>query len=277
MIDLNQLKSFCAIVENGTISKAAEVLYTSQPALSRSMKQFEEELEVSLFIRTKNSIELNENGKLAYEFAKKLISDFNEYGRRLREFDKKNKTIAIGSCAPMPMRLLAPRLANQFPQKIISTQLKEEEALLPGLLRGDFQIIITSTRLEGEQVFSCELCTEKLFICAPEGHPLSKKTGGVYFAETGNSTFLLFSQIGFWEHIHKEKIPQARFIVQNNFEDFSDLVQESNLLSFTTDLAQRYSPPPQGKVAIPVLDEEATQTFYAAVLKKDKNLYHRVL
>ena len=72
MIEFNQLKHLVAIAKNKTISKAAEELLISQPGLTRSMQRLEEDLGLSLFNRKKNKIELNDNGLLAVEFAKKV-------------------------------------------------------------------------------------------------------------------------------------------------------------------------------------------------------------
>jgi DNA-binding transcriptional LysR family regulator len=71
MVELKQLQQLIASAENETVSKAAEILHISQPALSLSIQRLETELEVTLFDRTKNKITLNENGMVALEHAKK--------------------------------------------------------------------------------------------------------------------------------------------------------------------------------------------------------------
>ena len=73
MLELYQLLQLLAIAECGTISKAAEQLHLSQPALSRSMQKLEEELQVTLFDRQKNKITLNKNGRLAVEQARRVV------------------------------------------------------------------------------------------------------------------------------------------------------------------------------------------------------------
>ena len=78
MIEFNQLKHLVAIAKNKTISKAAEELLISQPGLTRSMQRLEEDLGLSLFNRKRNKIELNDNGLLAVEFAKKLLDGREE-------------------------------------------------------------------------------------------------------------------------------------------------------------------------------------------------------
>ena len=78
MIEFNQLEHLVAIAKNKTISKAAEELLISQPGLTKSMQRLEEDLGLSLFNRKKNKIELNDNGLLAVEFAKKLLDGREE-------------------------------------------------------------------------------------------------------------------------------------------------------------------------------------------------------
>lgn len=61
-----------AVAECGSISKAAEVLYISQPSLSRYLTNLENELDVSLFVRTINGTELTEAGKIYVSYAKEI-------------------------------------------------------------------------------------------------------------------------------------------------------------------------------------------------------------
>ena len=65
MLDLEELRQLAAFARWGTLSRAAEELHISQPTLSRTMQSLEEEFGVSLFVREKNKIELNETGRRA--------------------------------------------------------------------------------------------------------------------------------------------------------------------------------------------------------------------
>ena len=64
MIEMNLLAQFAAFADAGTLTRAAEQLHTSQPALTRAMKKLELELGVPLFVRSKNHLELTETGPL---------------------------------------------------------------------------------------------------------------------------------------------------------------------------------------------------------------------
>lgn len=100
MIELYQLIQLLVIAECGTISGAAEQLHLSQPALSRSMQKLEDILQVTLFDRQKNKITLNKNGELAVEQARRVVQQAHDLVEQVRIFDRSQRTISIGSCAP---------------------------------------------------------------------------------------------------------------------------------------------------------------------------------
>lgn len=70
---LKQLRAFCHASQTGSISKAAERLFLSQPSVSLQIKALERELEISLFERRGPSIELTPEGKILYELSAPLV------------------------------------------------------------------------------------------------------------------------------------------------------------------------------------------------------------
>lgn len=70
-INLELYKIFYTVAICGSISKAAEVLFISQPAITFQIKKLEEELSVSLFTRTKHGVILTDEGNVLFEHVKK--------------------------------------------------------------------------------------------------------------------------------------------------------------------------------------------------------------
>lgn len=66
-MDLSQLRYFLAVAESQSITKAANKYMIPQPAMSKTISNLEKELEVQLFNRYGNRIELNESGKRFYD------------------------------------------------------------------------------------------------------------------------------------------------------------------------------------------------------------------
>lgn len=90
MIETKQLQYFIKCVELGSFSKAAEVLHTTQPNVSKVIKTFEDELDIELFTRQRNAIVLNENGRDVYEYACDAMHSVQQIADYVIEIKKKN-------------------------------------------------------------------------------------------------------------------------------------------------------------------------------------------
>lgn len=97
MMDLHYLKLFHILASQKSYTKAAELLFISQPALSMQIKKFEDELGMKLFDRVGNKNILNENGKLLYGFTQKIFATIEEAEHQLmNKTDCISGTINIG-------------------------------------------------------------------------------------------------------------------------------------------------------------------------------------
>ena len=141
MVELYELRQFAAFANAGTLLEAAEILHLSQPALSRNMKKLEDELGVPLFIRRKNRLELNDNGKYVWSLAKELLADADSLVEKTQAYDRKNRTISFGVCSPAPSWLISPLLGSLYPSKTLQTETAEENLLLSGLENKTYQLI----------------------------------------------------------------------------------------------------------------------------------------
>lgn len=74
-MDLKQLQYFVVSVESGSFKKAADILYTTQPHISKSIKALETELDVQILERKARGVEVTEAGKKIYEYACNMLID----------------------------------------------------------------------------------------------------------------------------------------------------------------------------------------------------------
>lgn len=95
--NFNLYKTFYDVVTSGSISKAAVLNYTSQPAISRSIKTLENELNTKLLLRTKRGIQLTEKGKELFFYVEQGYNSFITAERNIME-DKSLKSgkLSIG-------------------------------------------------------------------------------------------------------------------------------------------------------------------------------------
>lgn len=270
MFEITQLEQLLCIHKCGTISKAAEELHLSQSAVSRSIQKLENDLQVSLFTRQKNKMELNENGKLAVDLAAKLLDQAHAMTTQLRNFDRSQRTISLGSCAPAPLWEIPPMLSDLYPEMTISTEIKDNESLLRGLKDDLFQIIILPHKVESEEWICVKYGEEHLYFSLPPAHPLSDSKM-LRFKDLNGETMLLRSRLGFWKNVHDTLMPDTNFLVQELFA-FDELVKSSALPSFTSDIVIRREGTPPNRITIPIADEEANVTYYCVYKPKHKKL-----
>lgn len=83
-MELRQLQYFCTAAKYEHISKAADELLISQPALTRTIKQLEEELNISLFESKGRGIRLTPLGMYFYHVVSRLLDDLNSSVRQLQ-------------------------------------------------------------------------------------------------------------------------------------------------------------------------------------------------
>ncbi|WP_334330252.1 LysR family transcriptional regulator [Companilactobacillus sp. HBUAS59699] len=76
-MNLTQLKCFVVVANQESITKAAEILYISQPAVSKTIKQLENELQVKLFDRTGRTLRLNRAGRLFFSYVNDSLKELD--------------------------------------------------------------------------------------------------------------------------------------------------------------------------------------------------------
>lgn len=278
MIELEQLLHLVTFKECETLSKAANQLHISQPVLSRSMQKLEEELEVSLFSRTKNKITLNETGILAVSLASRILEDAQDMKKQLLNFERQLHTFAIGSCAPAPLQYIGQKVAQYFPQKTLLSEIKDTSFLEKGLKEKDYIIIIMPYDIDSPKIESIPFMEEQLFFSLPLSHRFANRKS-ISLKEMDGERMLLMSNIGFWNEMHQRTMPHTKFIIQSDRSIFYDLVELSSLPSFTSDYVMKTETMPQNRCIVPIEDREAKATFYCCYLKENETklkslLYH---
>lgn len=113
------MKYFVTVAEELHFTKAAEKLFIAQPALSRQIKQLEDELDVVLFTRTKRTVLLTEAGKYFYKEVKDIFSSLNQIKVRTKQIETGlSGKIRVGYVGSAMLSVL-PRLMTKL-QKIKS-------------------------------------------------------------------------------------------------------------------------------------------------------------
>ena len=279
MVDYNILKQFVTFYRTGTLRETAEKMHISQPALTRNMQKLETEFEVPLFHRTKNSISLNETGLLAAEDAEMLLRQTENMLRHARDFDRKNRTIILGSCTPVLIPELIRRITDAYPMAAISSETQNISQLLDGIRNGTYQLALLPFCPEDDGLSFRKWGEEHLSFLLPKRHRFARRKS-LSVSEMNGENMLLFQDIGFWHDLVVEKMPDSKFLVQTERYTFLELVENSTMPVFTTDYSHNVLPdtiPALSRVAVPITDTEFNVSYYLVCKKEHSKKFGSLL
>jgi len=110
-VDFELYRIFYTVANNGNITKAAEELMISQPAISKTIKNLEEQLGGKLFVRTKRGVILTEEGKELYKYISKAMEYIKCAENRFTELINLDVgSIRIGISTTLTKEFLLPYL-----------------------------------------------------------------------------------------------------------------------------------------------------------------------
>ena len=148
-MEFRVLQYFLAVTREGNISAAAQSLHLSQPSLSRQLKELEEELGVTLFIRGRRRIELTEEGLILRKRASEMMQLVELTESEISEVKNDiSGTLSIGAGESRSMRRITAvfkELKDQYPNIRLNIVSGDTEDLQDRLDRGllDFALIFT--------------------------------------------------------------------------------------------------------------------------------------
>ncbi len=269
MIDLYLLRELVTFQKYGTLAKTAQVLAVTQPTITRGMQKLEEELGVKLFVREPNKISLTKTGKYAAQEAQNILKVNAAYAQKVRNYALSESTITVDADAPGPLIIL-----HSLKETRVKVQpkfiLNDFEQLL---LNRQFTCLFLNHPLKNKKIAAIYLGTEILAVHINEFSNLASHPA-ISFADLKNMTFLVIQDIGIWKNIIQERIPQAKFLYQENSNNFDEIRNNSIFPYFTTNMTtidpQRVKQIANDRIQVKIKDKEAHQQFYACFLKENK-------
>lgn len=178
-MNIEQLRYFIQIADSGNLSKAAQKLNISQPALSKYLNNLEKTMDTEFFVSQKRTLTLTATGRLYYDMANRILRVQSQTFQTIDTLLNKNQThIKIGVSPHRGSSMLG-KVYSKFIQKhpdvvldIIECYQKDGYALLENgeidLLAGANKHTISNT------LNKVVMCSEEVVLCVPTHHVLSK-------------------------------------------------------------------------------------------------------
>ncbi len=181
MLNTRHLQYFLTVAELRNITRAAERLHISQPALSKQIGELERQLSAILFVRNGRTLDLTPAGEILIKEGRRYLAFEESICRKVREAARSNRSepqpLRLGYTGALEVQGL-PTLIQQFrihhPGYLLDVQRLSLEDLITSLQVGqtDAGLLMVSNP-KGEPGLACKvLCEDPLCAVASPSHPL---------------------------------------------------------------------------------------------------------
>jgi DNA-binding transcriptional LysR family regulator len=196
-VELRHLRYFVAVAEAENVLRAAtQKLHVSQPAVSRQIRDLEDELGAQLFERTGKSVRLTEAGFLFLKEARAVLERTNEAVRSVRAFAQAGETeLHVGYTPALRAQIVSPTLRafqREMPKVHVKLHDWSNEKIVTGLRDGRLQLAFTvrpSKRGESRDLRFEELLREQVRLAVPPTHPFAQRRS-VSLADAAKEAFV---------------------------------------------------------------------------------------
>lgn len=175
-MELDLLKSFLAVAEARSFSRAARVMHSTQPTLSRQVARLERELGTQLFERYGRHVECTASGQLLLPLAQAIVARTEEAVTLLREqVGAGSGTVRFGAVGNVFALLLTPILVSflaAYPDVTVDLIEKDDAQLEESVVSGELDCAVM-TPWGSTRAATHYLLTEEILLVVPQGHSLA--------------------------------------------------------------------------------------------------------
>lgn len=177
-MELRPLRSFIAAAEDGNISRAAQRLNLTQPALSRQIKGLEDDLGVTLLERGAHSFSLTPAGELLLREGRTLLERADALEQRVRA-SAKAQTIRVGYSPSLTAGILSPAIeafTQVHPKARVELSDLSSNEMIEALQKGTLDVIVTAPPSKDVPDIAWITVQQQAWrVAVPPQHPLISK------------------------------------------------------------------------------------------------------
>jgi DNA-binding transcriptional LysR family regulator len=276
---LKQLRAFCYIAKLGTLSRAAEALFLSQPSISLQLGALEKELGMRLIERSGRRIELTRAGVMLQELAQPLIDGFEQldaaFHGKLEGLDAGELNVAAGSST---IQFLLPPLVQSYRERFPNVRLQLSNVTGSdglAMLRSDAVDFAVGSMIDvpNDLVYEPVYHFDPMLI-TPLDHPLAEKRDirledlspyGLILPPRRLTTYRLVDLI-----FQRERVPYHVAIEVGGWEVIKQYVAMGLGISIVTGIC--LTPEDSRRLAIHNVRRWFPQRSYGVVVRKGKYL-----
>ncbi len=179
---LQQLRILKAVAREKNFTKAAKLLYLSQPSLSKQIKILEKNLDILLINRTNNKVYLTENGKVFLHYSERILALCEESCRALIDLKNGERgNLTVGASQTIGTYLLPRVLAlfvKNYPQITLKVQVNSTRIISKNVSNKDIELGVVGGKIPDElkKKLTIEHFVDDEFnLIIAKSHPFAKK------------------------------------------------------------------------------------------------------
>jgi DNA-binding transcriptional LysR family regulator len=177
---IETLRTFCDVLELGSVSRAAEANYVTQSAVSQQLSMLEKRYGQRLVQRSpKTRAEATEAGRVLYEEAKLVLERFQVLEHRLREGSNVvSGSVRVATVYSVGLHVLPPLMKaflRAHPRVNLRVEYRRTNQVYNACLTTDADLGIVALPTRKPQLSIIPLRTEELVLVTPPGHPLARR------------------------------------------------------------------------------------------------------
>ncbi|WP_174614445.1 LysR family transcriptional regulator [Virgibacillus ihumii] len=195
-MDIRQIQYFAEVARQLNFTRAASILHISQPSLSKTMKNLEDELGVTLFYRGIKRLELTDAGQAFLVNAKNVLDAFENLTTELNDvIDLKRGEIKIG-IPPIIGAVFFSKLISRYKEAYPSINILLTEVgtnkIKTGVSEGELDIgLICNLPVQKENFETIQLLKDPLMLIVHKDNPLARNKT-IEFSDIENEPFILY-------------------------------------------------------------------------------------
>ena len=191
-MELVQLQYFVRVAEQGSFSKASEILQIAQPTLSRKVRELELELRTHLFHRNGRGVQLTPTGRRFFDHARGLLRGVDSAKAAVQDIDALSGRVVAG-LSPGVIKTVVPTFfeafARQFPNASLCVTEGLSDSLYRQLLTGRIDFAIMRNPTATAHLVIEPLTTEALYLVGSRS--LEGKKGAVKLTDLVDLSFIM--------------------------------------------------------------------------------------
>jgi DNA-binding transcriptional LysR family regulator len=179
-MEFRQLRTFVAIAETRSFTRAAERVHLTQAAVSAQIKALEAEAGMPLFARVNKKVFLTEAGETLLKRAERLLRAHDEALIALAHLGQNERgRLRIGTASTMasthPLPVILSELKRAHPGAQITVRRATSSEIVAQILHSDLDLGLVSLPVEASDIHAEVLQRDRLVAVVPPSHPLTKQ------------------------------------------------------------------------------------------------------